>query len=207
MFDTSSKTSLIVGIITVILAVVIALGVYKYVFKGSIRQLLTPKIATKITPTETPKSLLPTSKPQQQGQMVDKVKIFFIALNDNGKSGKKIGCGDSVVGVERKITPTQEPLKAALEELFLFNNQQIYDQTDLNNALNQSDLKLQNVSINKGGIATVNLVGTQAFSGACEDLRIIAQIKETTLQFSSITDVSIFINGYPIKQLLPGNGK
>ncbi|MBI2074379.1 MAG: GerMN domain-containing protein [Candidatus Levybacteria bacterium] len=204
MFDTLNRTSLIVGIITVIVAVVIALGVYKYVFKGSVRQLFTPKTGTKITPTGSPKSLLPTSKPGQQGQAVDKIKLFFVSLDDNGKSGKKIGCGDSIVAVDKKIIPTQEPLKAALEELFSFNNQQAYNKTNLNNALNQSDLRLQDVSINKGGIATVNLLGTQAISGACEDPRIIAQIRETVLQFSSVTDVKMFINGYPIEQLLPG---
>src|SRR5688572_1717991 len=48
---------------------------------------------------------------------VQEVKLFLIAVDDAGRSGKKIGCNDSVVAITRELRPTRTPLRAALEEL------------------------------------------------------------------------------------------
>src|SRR3954469_3994201 len=45
------------------------------------------------------------------------VKVYLVAVGDEGKMGRKIGCGDSLVAVTREIKPTVAPLKAALLEL------------------------------------------------------------------------------------------
>src|SRR4051812_41343361 len=45
------------------------------------------------------------------------VKVFLVALDDDGKSGRKIGCNDSLVSITRAVSPTRAPLRAALEEL------------------------------------------------------------------------------------------
>jgi hypothetical protein len=45
------------------------------------------------------------------------VKLFLVALDDGGKSGRKIGCNDSLVSITREVSPTRAPLRAALEEL------------------------------------------------------------------------------------------
>lgn len=193
---------LILGIITVVLAVVIGLTVYKN-FVGKTPLSQTQKPTSKVpTPSSTQPSLL-GQQTQRPTAAVDNVKVFFIALSDNGSKGKRIGCGDSVVSVNKKITPTTDPLKAALETL-LANKEQFNPQTGLYNAFYQSDLKLQSVSVSKGGLATVHLIGSQALSGVCDDPRIIAQLTETAKQFSSVTNVQFFINGYPIEQLLSG---
>ncbi|MDQ2920512.1 MAG: hypothetical protein M3R52_02680 [Acidobacteriota bacterium] len=56
----------------------------------------------------------PISVLAQKGR---EVKICLVALNDNGKTGKKIGCHDSLVPVTRTIKATVAPFRAALEEL------------------------------------------------------------------------------------------
>ena len=45
------------------------------------------------------------------------LKVYLVAVGDNGRSGKKVGCEDSLVPVTRALPTTQAPLKAALEEL------------------------------------------------------------------------------------------
>lgn len=193
---------LLLGIIAVVLALII--GITLFTNYGKKIPLQREPKAT-VTPTKPPMSQLPVAKTPQQ-QVVKQVKLFFIALNDNGKSGKRIGCGDSVVSVAKPVQPTTEPLIAALEELLLVKTQ-FFGQSGLYNALYQSDLRLQSVSISKGGVATVQLLGTQAISGVCDDPRIIAQLRETALQFPSVREVQIFINTYPIEQLLSGKGR
>lgn len=193
---------LILGIITVVLAIIIGVTVYTNYGRG---KLPFGGVKPTATPTKVPESQLPLT-PTQGQPVVREVKLFFVALNDNGRSGKQIGCGDSIIAVNVQVIPTTAPLKAALEALLLVDDQ-YYGQSGLYNAFYQSDLKLQSVAINKGGVATINLQGTQALSGVCDDPRLISQLRETTLQFPSVQDVQMFINGYPIEQLLPGTGR
>src|SRR5262245_36805996 len=72
------------------------------------------------------------------------VKVFMLALEDNGKSGKKIGCNDSVIGVERAVPRTPAPLGAAIRELLSIRDR-IYGQSGLYNALSLSNLKVDAV--------------------------------------------------------------
>jgi hypothetical protein len=132
------------------------------------------------------------------------IKIFLIALNDNGKSGKKIGCGDSVVAVNRAIPTTSAPLTAALKEL-LSIRQQTYGASGLYNALYQSNLKVTGVTlVNKR--ATVNLSGTVLLGGVCDSPRFAAQIRETALQFATVDEVDVFINNTPLDKILSEKG-
>ncbi len=129
-----------------------------------------------------------------------RVKIFLVAIDDNGKSGKKIGCGDSVVAVERSIPATQTPLAAALTELLSIRDR-TYGQSGLYNALYQSTLKVDSAII-ANGKATINISGKTQLGGVCDNPRFKAQIEETALQFSTITQVAVFINNIPIDQVL-----
>ncbi len=157
-------------------------------------QAPTPAPTVKTTPTRTP-----TVPP---GSM--RVKIFFIALNDNGKSGKKVGCGDSVVAVDRIIPATNAPLRASLNEL-LAVREPTYGQSGLNNALYQSTLKVDSIML-VGGKAMVYLTGKVVLGGTCDNPRFEAQIKETVLQFSTVTQVSVFINNVALEQVLSQKG-
>lgn len=132
------------------------------------------------------------------------VKLYFVALNDNGKAGKMIGCQDSVVAVNRAIPETSAPLTAALTQLLSIRTQ-YYGQSGLYNALYQSNLKVAGVSITSGK-ATINLTGTYALGGVCDGPRFVAQIQETALQFPTVQQVVVFINGKPLDQVLSGKG-
>ncbi|MGA9349893.1 MAG: GerMN domain-containing protein [Anaerolineae bacterium] len=152
---------------------------------------------TPIPPTAT---LVPSStRPVQQT-----VQIFLIALEDNGQSGKRIGCGDSVVPVQVTIPATQAVLRAALEAL-LSLNEQFYGQSGLYNALYQFNLQLEGVTI-EGGKAIINLSGTLMLGGVCDNPRVEAQIEESALQFSTVREVSVFVNGKPLEEILSLKG-
>jgi hypothetical protein len=128
------------------------------------------------------------------------VQIFLIALEDNGQSGKKIGCDDSVVPVPVTIPPTTGVLRAALEELLALEDV-YYGVTGLYNALGQSELELASVSVIQGK-ATIHLSGTLMVSGVCDNPRVEAQLEEIALQFSTVSQVSIFVNNTPLAEVL-----
>lgn len=133
-----------------------------------------------------------------------KVKLFFVALDDNGKLGKKIGCNDSIVAVERAIPATQAPLTATLKELLAIKERNI-GQAGLYNALANANLKIDGVAV-VSGKAIIQLSGTLSLSGVCDDPRVEAQLKELALQFSTVKEVSITLNGVPIEKALSGKG-
>ncbi|MBI4078922.1 MAG: GerMN domain-containing protein [Candidatus Levybacteria bacterium] len=192
----------ILGIITVILAIVIGVSVY-----NSFKERNQTKISgTMPLPTQTASKFPSVTATQPSQATVSKVKLFFVKLNDNGQSGKRIGCGDSIIAVNKDIAPSTMPLTAAYQVL-LTMREQYYGESRLYNPLYQSDITLESAEVGKGGTAIVKLKGTQAMSGVCDDPRLIAQLQETALQFPSVTGVQISINGYPIEQLLSGKGQ
>jgi hypothetical protein len=156
-----------------------------------------PTIVVQVAPTRAPTL---TSVPAGAGTA--QVKIFLIAVGDNGVSGPKIGCGDSAVGVIRVVPVTKAPLTAALNELFSLHDQ-FYGQSGLQNFLYQSRLQLQSVAI-ANGVATIKLTGTLLLGGVCDSPRVDAQITNTALQFSTVHSVDVSINGKPLKDLLSG---
>lgn len=127
------------------------------------------------------------------------IKLYFVALEDMGKSGKKIGCEDSIVAVSRTVPSSAAPLGAALRELLSIRDRN-YGQSGLYNALAQSTLTLDKVVVT-GGKAEIRLSGTMTLAGACDSPRVEAQIRETALQFPSVKTVAIWINGMPLDTL------
>ena len=144
-------------------------------------------------------TMIPTDFPTQS-----MVKIFLIAVDDNGKTGTPVGCGDSVVTVQVEIPPTQGVLKAALIALLSVKDQ-YYGQSGLYNALYQSDLQVESLSIN-GSKARVYLTGTLLMGGECDSPRVQAQLEQTVLQFQNVTEVAIFINGKSLVDILSLKG-
>jgi hypothetical protein len=120
------------------------------------------------------------------------IKIYYVAVGNNGKSGMPIGCGDSLVPVTVPVGSTPALLKAALQELFE-GKQQFIGQSGLMNALYQSNLSVDSAVISNG-IATVKLSGQVQLGGVCDDPRFVNQIKQTILQFPAITTANVFIN-------------
>jgi hypothetical protein len=149
-----------------------------------------------------PTSVLPTitTVPSTSTAAQQTVKIFLIALEDNGQSGLLVGCGDSAIPITVTIPQTQGVLRAALERL-LSAKQQFYGESGYYNALYQSDLDLENVTIEEGK-AIIHLTGTVMLGGVCDAPRVEAQIEQTALQFSTVSDVAVFINDTPIEEVL-----
>lgn len=130
------------------------------------------------------------------------VKVFLIALEDGGKRGRRVGCGDSVVGVRREVDISSGSLRAAVGKLLTLRKDEA-DSGDLYNALAESRLSVKSVSL-KGGKVTIHLTGQLLIGGACDAPRIEAQIRETALQFPTVKSAVILVNGQPLEKLLSG---
>jgi hypothetical protein len=160
--------------------------------------------ATLVIPTATQVQQVPptsTSVPSTSATAAEQmVKIVLIELEGNGQSGPLVGCGDSAIPINVTIPPTQGVLRAALEKLFSAK-QQFYGESGYYNALYQSDLEVAAVRIEQGN-AIIHLTGTIMLGGACDAPRVQAQIEQTALQFSTVSDVTVFVNDVPLEDAL-----
>lgn len=127
-------------------------------------------------------------------QKTQEIKVFLIAVGDDGYQGNRIGCSDSLVAVKRTINKSAMPLKAALEELLAMPREYQRDPTkgDLGNYVFGPDLKLSSVSISKG-TATIRFSGQIAVAGVCDEPRITEQIMATAKQFPIVKRVKVFV--------------
>jgi hypothetical protein len=126
-------------------------------------------------------------------------RMYLIALEDGGKSGPAIGCGDSLVAVDLPVND----LKLAVRQL-LDNRARLYGQSGLYNALYQSDLQLNSIERTNEGISA-NLTGKLVLGGECDNPRVKAQL-EATLRQSTDTriPVTIRVNRDLLDDLLSG---
>lgn len=134
----------------------------------------------------------------RSGNQPTRVKVFLVAVDDNGKSGKKIGCNDSLVAVERDVTSTYAPLRAALEELLSIP--QKFDDK-LGNYVFGPDLKLRSATI-KRGTATIRFSGAISVAGICDEPRITEQILGTAMQFRTVKRVNVFVGNKTLRQAI-----
>ena len=130
------------------------------------------------------------------------LKIFLVALDDGGVTGKAVGCGDSAVPVTIEIPYTTAVLRAALTELLSIKDQ-YYGDSGLYNALYQSDMTIDGINL-VNGEAVIKLKGEFSLGGICDNPRLQAQLEETALQFSTVQKASFFINNVPLEDLLSG---
>lgn len=151
--------------------------------------------------TNTPVIIPATPSSPSSGQTV---KIFLVAISDNGVSGKKFGCDDSLVAVDVSVTPTVAVLRTALNELLSIKSD-YYGQSGLYNALYQSNLEIDNLGL-KNGLASIYLKGNLVLGGICDNPRVEEQLRATALQFSTVSEVEIFINGKPLAEVLSERG-
>src|SRR5690242_7933 len=110
-------------IVLVLLLGIVVVAIGAFVIKGNLQ-----KSNGSPSPTASPKT----------------VSIYLVALGDDGKSGKKIGCGDSLVSVQREVRPTSDLLRTALEELLSLKNQQ-YGESGFMTALANSQIAVGNI--------------------------------------------------------------
>lgn len=137
---------------------------------------------------------VPASTPQPPAITLS--RIHFVALGTGGP----LGCGDSIVPVTIELPATQAILRATLEKQ-LAQTTQFYGESGLYNALYQSQLTINDVRIDNG-VATIRLVGRIVLGGVCDAPRVQAQLEQTALQFSTVNQVRIFVNGNPLQEVL-----
>lgn len=158
---------------------------------------------TLLAPTQAqPTQAVPTAaNPQPPAPQAGEVLIYMVALEDAGKTGPQIGCGDSLIPVRRTIEPAANPITAALNLLFSVKTQ-FYGESGLYNALYQSNLSVQSAEVDASGNANVALVGQYQLGGTCDTPRFKAQIEQTILSISGVNSTNILLNGVPIDQAL-----
>lgn len=131
------------------------------------------------------------------------VKVAVIKYDPDGKGKIKIGCGDEVVFVDRKIAPTKAVLRAAMDELMnLYKDKEFYSSesyekdpgaTFVNRA---GQGKLQNVVLENGISKLYFTSGSFTSAGTCDDPRISAQVYYTATQFPTVKDIEVYVNGF-----------
>jgi hypothetical protein len=133
------------------------------------------------------------------------VHIYLISLNDHGRSGKQVGCGDSLVPVVAATAqPTHTPLRSALRALLKVHTR-FYGQSGLYTALSAATLSIGRVAITHGH-ASVYLHGTLNLAGECDNPRVHAQLTATVMQFHSVHSATIYINGVRLAKALSLKG-
>jgi hypothetical protein len=119
------------------------------------------------------------------------VPVYLVSLEDGGA----VGCGDSLVPVQREIVVTKDieaRVQYTLQSLLRIDDQW-YGESGLYNALYLSDLTVESVEV-QNGTATVNLMGVLASGGTCDDPRISAQIRQTILSVPGISNAVVTVN-------------
>jgi hypothetical protein len=98
------------------------------------------------------------------------VKVYLVALEDDGRSGQKIGCGDSLVAVTRRVRARRPTLRTAIQELLLIPHE--YD-ARLKNFWRGRNLRVRSASVNRAGVATIHIAGAgPQVAGVCDQPRI-----------------------------------
>lgn len=143
--------------------------------------------------------------PTPSGALFTRTNIYLIAVGDEGETGMEIGCGDSVIPVEVEIEATVAPMTAAFNKLLGIETRE-YGRSGLYNALHQSELEVESIDIDNQE-AIIKLSGTLLVGGACDIPRIRAQLQQTALQYDTVDQVSIFVNGTPLEDLLSAEGE
>jgi hypothetical protein len=129
----------------------------------------------------------------------ERVNTYMIALDDGGKTGEPIGCGDSLVPVPIDVAggaTTEIKITQALTKLFSFHDRD-YGESGLINALAPSQLRVDKIAL-QGSTAAVYLSGTISLGGVCDTPRVSSQISATATQFPGVQRAIIVINGGPI---------
>lgn len=162
-------------------------------------QSATPTSTTSQPPVNTTQ---PSTDTGQKQPVDDTVQVALIATG-SGKGESTIGCGDSVVLVNRKVTTTG--VQQALESLFAINETR-YGGSGLYNSLANSDLAVKSVTI-ENGTTYVALTGKLLLAGVCDYPRVAAQINTTIAKATAASpqDIQVTLNAKPIAEVLNSN--
>jgi hypothetical protein len=144
----------------------------------------------------------PTPEPTFTGfpEQVAPLAVYYVAIGDNGISGPRIGCGDSLVVTSTapvRFTDQVGPSVGAL----LANKSRDIGMSGLINVLYQSNLTYVAGELN-GSTITIWLSGQFMLGGVCDIPRAKAQLVYTAMAASAATSARVFVNGRPIDEVL-----
>jgi spore germination protein GerM len=140
--------------------------------------------------------------PKLQAATTRTIRVYLVAMNDRGRSGRRIGCDDSLVSVRRTVSATAAPLRAAIQELLAMPEENTFAGRQLHNfwsSARADSLRLESVTISRG-VATIRFSGAVPVAGICDEPRIISQIEATARQFPTVRRVRVFLGGVPLRQ-------
>ncbi|UEL30349.1 hypothetical protein KTR40_05130 [Pseudarthrobacter sp. L1SW] len=126
--------------------------------------------------------------------------VYYVAIDDNGISGPRIGCGDSLVATTTapvRFTDQVGPSVGAL----LANKSRDVGMSGLVNVLYQSDLQYVGGELD-GSTITIYLEGQFMLGGVCDIPRAKAQLEYTAMTAAGATSARVFVNGRPIDEVL-----
>ena len=133
-------------------------------------------------------------------------RIFLVRIDDGGRNGQAIGCGDSLIAVDRPVPSGNDralQVRSILTSLFIAPSST--PPTGLYNVFTQSTLRIDDVRID-GGRLEVDLSGRALIGGVCDAPRFEGQIKATLQQFPWVRAVTVLVNGIPIETVFSGRG-
>ncbi len=152
-----------------------------------------PPPAPQPQPTQEPQ---PTGLPEQTAPLT----IYYVAVDDNGVSGPRIGCGDSLVATTTGPVRFTDQVRPSVETL-LANKKRDVGMSGLINVLYQSNLTYLGGELN-GSTISIWLSGNFMLGGVCDIPRAKAQLEYTAMAASGATSAQVYVNGRPIDEVL-----
>jgi len=153
-------------------------------------------------PSSAPASPPPTQEPTPTGlpEQTAPLTIYYVAVGDNGVSGPKIGCGDSLVATTTAPVTFTDQVGPSIKTL-LANKSRDIGMSGLINVLYQSSLTYLGGELD-GSTITIWLSGQFMLGGVCDIPRAKAQLEYTAMSASGATSAQVFVNGRPIDEVL-----
>lgn len=134
--------------------------------------------------------------------VVERARIFLILPHDAGRTGARVACDDSAVAVEASLPQTGPALPGALRALLALHDR--FDRgSGLLNQLYASHLDLAGIE-RQGAQAVVRLTGYVESGDPCDNQRILAELRQTVLQFDGLSEARFELDGQPLADLLAG---
>ena len=127
------------------------------------------------------------------------IAVYYVALDDGGRSGVRFGCNDSLVAVHNADSSITEPLQAAMSRLL--SGTAAPPVSGLYNALSASSLQYVSGYLD-GTTVVVNLTGAVQPGGVCDLPRIEAQLTHTAVTAVGAVRAEIYVSGVPLAEVL-----
>ena len=128
------------------------------------------------------------------------LRLFYVAVGDDGASGEAFGCGDSLIEIESEPVVTDDVLRATIERLLADTEREI-GESGLSTALAESSLTYVDGAV-QDGIVTVDLSGELAPAGECDNPRIELQLERAAMAATGADEARVFVNGERLEDVL-----